>query len=198
MHLRTSLVTAAAIVAAGLIGLSSDAVATTGTVTGQFKAGTVSMAGSTYGCTTGTVGGSYDDTNNPAIVLTSVSLSCNTPVGPGTISLNSGCTVPVTLTTGRTPTLGDIAIGGSAVFGVGTCVKISALFGICTANLQGNPGANFNETVKTPGNWQDLIFNRWVTFANQTAGCGGALTGTFTLNNIDYNVKPASGSINFL
>ena len=196
MHLRKSLVAAAAIVAAGLLALSSTAFATTGTVTGQFKSGSASFAGQTYGCTGGTVAGNYDDTSNPALTFSTLNISCATPVGTATVSLVSPCTVPVTLTTGRTSGL-DTAIGGTAAFGAGTCVKVTALFGACTAFVSGTVNATFNETVKT-GGWQDLILNGSGTLVGASSGCTGLLSGTFTLVGIDFNVKPASGSINFV
>ena len=196
MHLRTSLVAAAAIVAAGLLALSGTAFATTGTVTGQFTSGSASYGGSTYGCTGGSVAGTYDTVSNPAFTFSTLSLNCSTPVGTASISLVSPCTVPVILTTGRTSGL-DTAIGGTAVFGTGSCVKVSALLGACTAYVSGNVTATFNETVKT-GGWQDLILNGSGTLVGASSGCVGLLSGTFTLVGIDFNVKPASGSINFV
>ena len=196
MHLRTSLIAAAAIVAAGLLALSSTAFATTGTVTGQFKSGSSSFAGSTYGCSGGTVAGTYDDTSNPALTFSTLSLNCFSPTGNVTVSLVSPCAVPVTLTTGRTSGL-DTAIGGTIAAGAGTCVKVSSLFGACTAYGSGTFNATFNETVKT-GGWQDLILNGSGTLVGASSGCTGLLTGTFTVNNFDFNVKPASGSINFV
>ena len=194
MHLRTSLVTAAAIVAAGLIGLSSTAFATTGTVTGQFQSGSSSFAGSTYGCTSGTVAGSYN-TSNPAFNFSTLSLNCSTPVGTATVSLVSPCTVPVTLTTGRTTGL-DTTIGGGAAFGTGNCVKVSALFGTCTAFVYGGVSATFDETIKT-GGWQDLTLNGSGTLVGASPGCAGLLSGTFTLVGIDFNLKPTSGLTSF-
>ena len=196
MHLRTSLIAAAAIVAAGLLALSGTAFATTGTVTGQFTSGSASYGGSTYGCIGGSVAGTYDTVSNPALTFSTLSLSCTTPVGTSSISLVSPCTVPVTLTTGRTSGL-DTAIGGTAAFGTGTCVKLSMLFGACTAYVSGTVNATFDETVKA-GGWQDLILNGSGTLVGASSGCTGLLSGTFTLNNIDFNVKPASGSINFV
>jgi len=195
MHLRTSLVAAAAIVAAGLLGLSSTAFATTGTVSGQFKSGSASFAGSTYGCTGGTVAGTYDDTSNPALTFNTLNISCSTPLGTATVSLVSPCTVPVTLTTGRTSGL-DTAIGGSIAAG-SSCVKVSSLFGACTAYGSGTFTATFNETVKT-GGWQDVIFDGAGTLVGASPGCSGLYSGSFTLVNFDFNVKPASGSINFV
>jgi len=61
--------------------------------------------------------------------------------------------------------------------------------------LVGTQGAT---SCRQTGGWQDLILNGSGTLANQSGGCGGALTGALTLNTIDLNVKPASGSITFV
>src|SRR3954471_5112986 len=101
MHLRKSLVAAAAIVAAGLMAISGSALAATGSVTGSFVGGSASFAGATYGCTTGAVNGTYNTTAADNLAFTTLSISCSTPVGTATISLNS-CTVPVNFTSGQT------------------------------------------------------------------------------------------------
>jgi len=201
MHLRTSLAAVAgvaAVVAAGLIGLSSSAYAGTGTVTGSFASGTATYSGATYGCTSGSVAGTYDDINNPALVISSMSISCSTPFGTSTTSLNS-CTVPVSLTGTRTSGI-DTAIAGNAVFGTGTCVKVSLLAGLCTFNVQGTVAATFNETTKVVGGvtYQDLILNGSGTIANQSPNCFGFYSGSFTLNNIAFNIAAAGGPINFV
>lgn len=197
MHLRKSLVAVAAIVAASLIGLSSGAYATTGTISGTYNSGTVAFAGSMYGCTSGSFAGTYDTVNNPALNFSTVSFNCATPAGNATISLNS-CTVPATLTTGRTSGL-DTAIGGSAPLG-STCIKVSALGGLCTANVQGTLSATFNETTKVVGGvtYQDLMFNGSGALANQSSGCLGIYTGTFTLSSFSVNIAASGGPINFL
>jgi len=192
MHLRKALaIGATALFAAGLLVLlPSAANAASGAISGSFQGGNATFAGMTYGCTTGTVSGTYDTVSSPAFSFSTLSLNCSTPVGAATISLNS-CTVPVTLTTGRTSGV-DTAISGSAAFGTGTCVKVSAMGGTCTANVQGTVTTTFNETVRT-GGWQDLILNGSGTLANQS-GCSGLLTGSFTLNNIDFGFKGASAT----
>ena len=139
----------------------------------------------------------YDTVNPSAIVFTVMSLACSLPVGAATISLGGGCTLVVSLP-GPTRTADvDTSISGTACLRHRHLRQDQRPLHTCTANLQGTIGATFNETVKT-GGWQDLILNGTGTLANQSAGCGGALTGALTLNTIDLNVKPASGSINFV
>jgi hypothetical protein len=92
MHLRKSLVAIAAVVAAGLLALSGTANAVTTPITGSFVSGNASFAGSTYGCSTGSATGIADDVAN-TITFSALSISCSTPVGTATVSLNPGCTV---------------------------------------------------------------------------------------------------------
>ena len=194
MHLRKALaIGATALLAAGLLVLMPTAAnATPVAIGGSFQGGNASFAGSSYGCTSGAVSGTYDTVSSPAFSFSTLSLNCSTPVGAATISLNSSCTVAVNLP-GPTRTAGvDAAIAGTAVFGTGTCVKVSAMGGTCTANVQGTVTASFKETVRA-GGWQDLFLNGSGTLANQS-GCSGLLTGSFTLNNIDFGFKGASGT----
>ena len=80
------------------------------------------------------------------------------------------------------------------------CVKVSLIGGFCTAYSYGVIPAYFNETVKSVGgvNYQDVIVDGAGTLTGQTAGCFGALAGTYTLNQFDFNVKAtAGGAIDF-
>jgi hypothetical protein len=185
MHLRTSLVAVAAVVAAGLLALSGTANATTTPITGSFVSGNASFAGSTYGCTTGSVTGSADDVAD-TITFSTLHQVCSTPVGSLTVSLNPGCTVVASFP-GANNTVIETALAGDAVFGTGTCVKVSSGGGICTYNVQGTVDATFNETTTQ----NTLTLNGPGTLANQSFGCFGLMTGTFTLNNITFNTTPA-------
>lgn len=194
MHLRKSLLAVAAVVAAGLLALSPTANAATGSTSGTFASGNATFAGSTYTCSTGSAGGTYNTTaTTNAIVFSTLSISCNTPVGTATVSVTTGgCPGGVAVNLpGPTRTAGiDTAIAGTAVFGTGTCVRVSALGGLCTANVQGTVGASYNETVGA----NKLTLNGSGTLANQS-GCLGLLTGTFTLNSIVFNMTP---DVNFV
>ena len=212
MHLRKSLALAAAVVTAGLVGVTCTAAyaapsyigvngstaSGTAAIDGIFWSGNASFAGSTYGCTSGSDAGTVirgPVSATADISFTSLSMSCSLPVGTMTISINSGCSVPVDFP-GATVTDGvDTAVTGTAAMGSGSCVKVSGLGGLCTANAQGTISATFNETVRSIGgvNYQDLIYNGSATLANQS-GCLGLLSGNFTLNNIDFAIKVAGGS----
>lgn len=188
MNLRKPLVAAAAIVAAGLMAVSGSALAGTGSASGSSTGtGTASFAGGTYSCPSGSVGGTYDDTNNPAYTFSSMNITCSTPIGNATISLN--CAVPVNLTAGRTSSTSDTGITGNAVFGTSTCVQVTALFGVCTANVHGTVSAAYNESTAK------LTLNGVGTLSGPSPGCGGVMTGTFTLNGIEFAMSP---KVNFL
>jgi hypothetical protein len=179
MHLRKSLVAIAAVAAASLLALSGAANAAS--VTGTFVSGNASFAGSSYGCT----GGSATGTSaGKAVTFSALSINCSTPVGTATVSLNSGCTVVANFPTATSAI--ETSLAGTAAFGTGTCVKVSAGGGICTANVQGTVSATYNETVGA----NKLTLNGPGTLANQSAGCFGLMTGTFTLNNIVFNMSP--------
>ena len=184
MHLRTSLVAIAAVVASGLLALSGTANATTTPITASFVSGYTSFAGSSYGCAGGSATGIADNVAD-TITFSALRVSCSTPLGSLTVSLNSGCTVIATFT-GATAGI-DTALAGNAVFGSGTCVKVSAGGGICTYNVQGTVSATFDETTTQ----NRLILNGPGTLANQSFGCFGLMTGTFNLNNITFNTTPA-------
>jgi hypothetical protein len=117
MHLRKVLTVGAAVLAAGLLTLSSAATAsnptgaaptvievngnaTAGTpaIDGIFKGGTASFGGGTFGCTGGTVAGTV--TRGPIVAgqndlsFTTLTIVCATPLGVNaTISLPAGCVV---------------------------------------------------------------------------------------------------------
>jgi len=234
MHLRKTLTVAAAVLAAGLLGLTATANATgtpvgapvsvievngnatAGTVgiDGIFKSGSAAFAGSNYGCSGGTVSGTIARGPVSAAAdfsFTTMNITCNTPVGNATISVNSGCAVTAdfpdqTVNTGLLDTGAGpkyYNVDGTATFpniAAPGCVKVSALGGLCSANVVGSGiGAQFNEATKVVGGvtYQDLILNGTGSLLNQM-GCLGLLTGTFTLNNIDFNVKAtAGGTIDF-
>jgi hypothetical protein len=179
MHLRTSLVTIAAVAAASLVALSGAANAAS--VTATFASGNASFAGSTYGCTGGTVTGT---SSGRAITFSSLSINCSTPLGTATASLNTGCTIVATFPTATAAI--ETSLAGSEVFGTGTCIKVSMGGGFCTANVQGTVSATYDETVGA----NTLTLNGPGTLANQSAGCFGLWTGTFTLNNIRFSLSP--------
>ena len=189
LHKALTVGAAAVLVAGLLVLLPAAATAAPVAISGSFQSGTASFAGSTWSCTSGTASGTYDTASSPEFSFSSLTLGCYTPAGGATITLNT-CTVPVDLTGTRTSGV-DAAIAGTAAFGSGTCVKVSA--GTCTANVQGTVGANFNETVRA-GGWQDLTLNGSGILANQSGACGGVLTGSFTLNNIVFGFKTGSGT----
>lgn len=192
MHLRKSLVAVAAIVAAGLLGLSGTANAATGSFTGYFKSGNATFAGSTYGCSSGSISGTYDTIGSPALRFSTVTLNCSTPVGTATVSVTpAGCPGGVAVNLpGPTRTSGiDTSIAGTAVMGTGTCVKVSGLGGLCTANSQGTIGASYNETVSGV-NDNEITFSGTGSLANQS-GCLGLWSGNYTLNNFTFGIAPA-------
>ena len=193
MHLRKSLVAVAAALAVGLLGLSSSAYATIGAASGPFSnSGSITIAGSTWYCNYGgTIGGSYDNINNPAFTFTTMSVGCITPVAVATISLNS-CAVPVYLTTGRTAGV-DTAVTGTADFGTSTCVQIKNLSGYCTIYVQGTVNATFNENVS--GGYQDLVLNS--PAGGNPAQCSGFPATTIALNNLRFRIAGSPGPINF-
>jgi len=244
MHLRKTIAVAgAAVLAASLLGLTGTANAAgtpigspvqfirvngatstppaltdTVGINGIFKSGTASFAGSTYGCTGGTVNGTtkrgaYNGTT-PAFQFTTMSITCNTPVGNATISVTPACAalggVPVYF---NDPVVNDGLLdgggkGGPKYFNVlGSvdfpatpapgCVKVSALGGLCSAYVVGTGLiAQFNEIIKTDVNgvrWQDLILKGTGSLVNQS-GCLGLLTGNFTLNAITFNIQVTGGT----
>jgi len=245
MQLHKALSTVAAVLAAGLIGLTStsgaDAAGTpigspvqkigvngstvNGTVgiDGIFKSGTASFAGSTYGCSFGTmagttVRGAYTGAGpTAAFNFTTMNITCNTPVGNATISVTPACAavggVPVYL---GDPVVNDGLLdgggkGGPKYFNVlGSvdipatpapgCVKVTALGGLCTAYGVGTGlVAQFNETIKTVGTppnavlYQDLILKGTGSLVNQS-GCLSLYTGNFTLNAITFNIRVTGGT----
>jgi len=147
MHLRKSLALAAAVVTAGLVGVTCAAayaapsyIGVNGStasgsvaITGIFWSGNASFAGSTYGCTSGSDTGTVMRGPVSAaadISFTTLNLVCSFPVGAMTISINSGCSVPVDFP-GATVTDGvDTAVTGTAAMGSGTCVKVGGLGGL--------------------------------------------------------------------
>jgi hypothetical protein len=189
MHLRKSLVAVAAALAVGLLGLSSSAYASTGTVSGYPSSGSVTFAGSTYSCTSGTVAGVYDNINNPALDLNSSTMIRCPASGPTmTISINSGCTVPVSLTAGRTAGT-DTNITGTADFGTSGCVTVRNLLGSGTCYVEGTVNAIYDEithslTLNSPagGNLMPSCLGAYASYA------------PLVLNNIVLNITP----INFV
>jgi hypothetical protein len=127
MQLRKTIVLGAAVVAAGVLGLTPavqattitggnianiaiNGVSTTGTdtVSGIFKSGTATFdsLGFTASCTSGSFGGTVKrgpfTTGGTVFTFTTLSITCSTPLGiNATISLAPGCTVPVIVGTFR-------------------------------------------------------------------------------------------------
>ncbi len=118
MHLRKALTLGAAILAAGLLGLTATASATTpgttvtnievngssatGSVakTGVWKGGTATLNGSTYGCTGGTMGGTVQrgpySAGTTALTFPTVNVVCATPFGTNsTTNMKAGCSATV-------------------------------------------------------------------------------------------------------
>jgi hypothetical protein len=226
MRLRTSLTIGAAALAAGLLALTSTAVASnptgtsinfvrvngntagTHTITGVFKSGTASFGGGTFGCTGGTVQGSAAAGATPATKIATVSFStlnitCATPLGVNaTISIGSNCASAAFQDSNVHDGLVDTGTGTkfSNVNGTVTlaanCGTVTA--GPCTANVSGTVSASYNEAIKA-GNYQDLILNgTGFTLSNQSALCFGLLTGGVTLNNIDFNINSPSSTVGAL
>jgi len=232
MQLHKTLSIVAAALAAGLLGLTSTSTANaagtpigspvgyiavngstavgTPAIDGVFLGGSSVFAGSSYTCSGGTFAGTITRgavSATPDLSFSTVNMTCNTPTGNATISVNSGCSVTVdfpdqvvndgTIDTGAgakyfnvagTATLPNIAYPG--------CVKISTLGGLCTANAIGTGiSAQLDEAVHSVGgvNYQDLIFNGAGSIVNQS-GCLGLMTGTFVLNNLAFHIKVTGGS----
>jgi hypothetical protein len=221
MHLRKALTVGAAILVTGLLGLTPTAQAigspvayigvngstSAGTVAidGIFRSGIVTMPGA-YGCTGGTLGGTVSGgpvTAAPDISLPTFTLMCPTSVGPALITAGIGCVLPAdfagatvndgSIDSGAGPTYFDVS--GSLVFPA-SCVRIVALGGLCAANLVGPLTASFDEAVTTVGgvNYQRLILNGTVSFANQSFGCIGQYAGNLTFHNVIYDLKVTSGT----
>ena len=228
MQLRKNLILGAAVLTAGVLGLTSTADATGGgaityigvngstatgsvAINGIFRGGTATFAGSSYSCTSGTVSGTV--TRGPAsatkdLSFPTLSLSCNTPLGAATISVNPSCAVTAefadadvhdgTRDTGTGAAFSRVD-GPAPTYGAtfpGVCVKLTAVFGACTANVVGTVDASFDEAITTTGGvkYQDLILNGSGTLANQSSGCTGVMTGSFTLNDIDFGIQVTGGT----
>ncbi len=118
MHLRKTLIVGAAVLAAGLLGLSATATASTpgstvssievdgstvnGTVakTGVWKGGTATINGSNYGCTGGSVGGTVVrgayTAGTTAMTFPTLNIVCATPLGTNAnVNMKAGCSATV-------------------------------------------------------------------------------------------------------
>jgi hypothetical protein len=122
MHLRKAIVLGAAVVAAGVLGLTPavqattitganittiavNGVTTTGTnpVTGIFKGGTATFDALSFTatCSAGTIGGTVNrgafTSGGTALSFSTLGITCSTPLGiNASITLQAGCTVAVT------------------------------------------------------------------------------------------------------
>ncbi|GAA4758438.1 hypothetical protein GCM10023350_50240 [Nocardioides endophyticus] len=243
MHLRKALTLCAAVAAAGALAIAPAAQATTptggtlqyikinnvstnGTVatSGTFKGGTATFValGYTATCSAGSVVGTVKrgaiTSGTAAFNFTTLSITCNTPLGiSATIALAPGCSVNVNMGGVRTspndnvhdsynPTATiDSGLYNSAapqkVHNVlGTlvlpapalnCVTVTLSSGTCKAYVQGNANVEFDEAKKTVAGtvYQDLILRgTGLSLYGQTASCLGLMSGAVTLNNIDFNI----------
>ena len=241
MHLRKAIVLGAAVVAAGVlvltpavqattitggnittVAVNGDATSGTDTVTGIFKSGTATFdaIGFTANCSGGTIGGTVNrgpfTSGGTAFSFGTLTITCTTPLGiNATITLQAGCSVPVTMG-GVRPTHDNVHVGltdtgaytgatqknhnvlGGATFPAGNCVKVTLSSGGCVAYATGTTGVQFNEAQKTVGGvtYQDLILKgtSTVNLTGQNGFCLGIMTGTVSLNNIDFNV---TGNLDF-
>jgi hypothetical protein len=247
MQLPKAIILGTAVVAAGVLGLTPAVQATTITgnkitnisvggssvagtvpVTGIFKSGTATFdaLGFTTTCTSGSVGGTVNrgpfTSGSTAFTFTSLSITCFSPLMiNATISLASGCTVPVTMGGVRagaggndnvhsglvdTGTYTGLAQKNHNILGALTapgsnCIKVTLSSGGCIAYAQGTTGAQFNETQKTASgiSYQDLIYKGTSSMSlyGQNGFCLGIMSGTVSLNNIDFNIAASTGAIDF-
>ncbi len=220
MQLRTALTLGAAVLAAGMLGLTATATASTpgasvtniqvdgssanGTVakTGVGKGGTLTINGSTYGCSGGALGGNVQrgayTAGTTAMTFTTLTLVCATPLGVnGTINMKPGCSATVSFNDLVHTGLTDTGVPGGKFHRVDgkltirpACSALITIFGgLCTADISSPTlpvSAYFDEYVK-PSNDQTLGFNGMgLSFSNATGLCGTLLNGPFTLNDLRF------------
>jgi hypothetical protein len=222
----TPAVQATTITGANITTIAVNGVTTPGTdtLTGIFKSGTATFdaLGFTATCSGGTMSGVVNrgpfTSGGTAFSFTTLSItSCVTPLG---INANISTSCPIAVTMGGVrPTHDNVHTGltdtgtytgvtqknhnalGGATFPAGSCVKVTLSSGGCVAYVSGTTGVQFNEAQKTVGGvtYQDLILKGTssVSFSGANAFCLGILSGTVSLNNIDFNLKASTGAIDF-
>ncbi|HTW17187.1 MAG TPA: hypothetical protein VMF51_18805 [Nocardioides sp.] len=247
MNLRKAITAAAAVSAAALLVLTPSAQASSPTgsditqipINGNGTAGTVAVSGTlkagnltfdalafTTSCAGGTVAGNVNrgpfTSGGTAFSLSTLSLSCPTPLGiNANMTVSPGCLIYVTMGNvkqtpfndnvhpglidsgkwaGTTPkpklhnALGRASIGSK-------CVAVTLPGSSCTARADGNVAVEFNEAIKTVSgvNYQELILKGpGLTLRNQTAACLGLMSGSVTLNQITFNLPTTTtGNIDF-
>jgi len=215
MHLRKSLTVGAAVLAAGLLGLTptasaAGAIAHVGVngstaagnvaIDGVFHNGNATFAGKTYGCTAGTVGGTVKRgavNANPELTFSTMSLVCATPLGNATFTVGATCSVDVKFAGTVNDGTSDVGVPGTATMPA-LCVNLNVGGGIiCQAKVTGTVGAAFDETIMTIGgvDYQRLTLNgTGLAVNNQTFGCLGVLAGAVTLNAITFDLKVTAGT----
>jgi hypothetical protein len=213
MHLRKALAVGAAVLAVGLLGLTSSASAAGGAIghvgvngstaagavaiDGVFHNGNATVRGSTYGCTGGTVSGTVKRgavNANPELSFGTMSLVCATAFGDATFTVGAGCSVDVKFAGTVNDGTSDTGVPGTATMPA-LCVNLS-IGGLCTAKVSGTIGAAFDETVMTIGgvNYQRLTLNGTGLALNNVAGCLGLIVnGPVTLNAITFDLKVTTG-----
>jgi hypothetical protein len=209
MKFRKAILAGAAVVAAGLMGLTSAASAGTASINyvqvdgntsgvhpiaGDFVSGTATFGGGTYGCVGGTVEGDAHAGPVPTggqIDFTVLDIVCATPIGiDATISIDQNCATFVpdataTVADGKT----DTAVPGTVTLGTG-CGNVTAA--TCSADVQGTVGATYNEVT------QELILNgNGFTLSNQSVGCFGLISGNVGLNAITFGIDASAGGLDF-
>ena len=155
--------------------------------------------------------------------VTATNITCATPLGNANVTLQASCSVDLRFPDTPTakdpnPIAANVHDGTvdtsvypipatakfNLVRGTATmpqtpspaCVKVSLIGGFCTFYVYGVIPAYFNENIKSVSgvNYQDVIFDGPGTLTGQSAGCFGAYSGTFTANQIDFNVKVTGGT----
>lgn len=201
MHLRKTLLTGVALVAASLLALSPTASAgptssinyvhvdgaTSGAqpISGAYEGGTAYLAGLTYGCSGGTISGTIDAGATAGGVVnvdySTLNLTCDGALGiDPVITLNSTtCATGTFEDSDATDGLSDV-ISGSVTLAP-NCGQIRQA--TCTANVQGTVDAAYDETT------QDLVLaGSGFSLSNQSAPCLGFMTGGVGLNDITFDV----------
>lgn len=209
MHLRMALLAAAAVVAAGLMGITPAANAgvelinyvhvngnTSGVhaISGTYSGGAASFGGGTYTCFDGGFTGDATAGAVPPgghIDFTSLDIVCATPLGINqTITIDSGCAdfdpiASATVTDGKS----DTAVPGIVTLGT-DCGTLN--YASCTAHVDGQVGATYNEDSQ-----QQILNGSGFALSDQSIGCLGLISGSVGLNGITFDVDDSAGGIDF-
>ena len=182
-----------------------------------------STYGCTGGSIAGTVKRGAITPGQVDLSFTTANITCATPTGNANVTLQTNCSVDLKFPdtpTAKDPNpiaanVHDGTVDTSAypipaaskfnlVRGTVTapttpapaCVKVSTIGGFCTAYSFATIPAYFNESIKTVGgvSYQDVIIDGPGTLTGQTAGCFGAMAGTYTLNQFTFNVRVTGGT----